>query len=264
MRTRDVMNVPALLVAIGGPAAGITMWYGVDLATGRPGLALGLGAAVIYVASRVTRALSSGCSFTDGAADTCATLVVVGAPYSLLVLVGVPAIVALPVGIAVGLPLGSLVARLGSVLGERRRNEDRNVEGEAMTKSVITRLFVGGIVAVFAGLVLAAVAIVGAFANGVFVVDGSDVTGVHWSPFAWTMVGLMVVAILGMIAGAIAGLVAWIGALLNTVQLEDKTWFVVLLVLGLLSFGLVAMLAYVIAGPDATRREVATIAHAAG
>jgi len=44
--------------------------------------------------------------------------------------------------------------------------------------------------------------------------------------------------------------VSWIGALLNTIQLEDKTWFVLLLVLGLFSFGFVAMIAYVIAGPD--------------
>ena len=54
------------------------------------------------------------------------------------------------------------------------------------------------------------------------------------------------------LVGALAGLVAWIGAVLNTAQLEDKTWFIVLLVLGLLSFGFVAMIAYVIAGPDGT------------
>ena len=39
---------------------------------------------------------------------------------------------------------------------------------------------------------------------------------------------------------------------------KDKTWFVLLLVLGILSFGLVAMIAYVIAGPDGTRRPTAT------
>jgi hypothetical protein len=44
--------------------------------------------------------------------------------------------------------------------------------------------------------------------------------------------------------------VAWIGALINTAQLPDKAWFVLLLVLGLLSFGFIAMVAYVIAGPD--------------
>ena len=58
-----------------------------------------------------------------------------------------------------------------------------------------------------------------------------------------------------MLGGIIAGIVAWIGALLNTVQLPDKTWFVLLLVLGLLSFGFFAMVAYVIAGPDSAQQE---------
>jgi len=39
----------------------------------------------------------------------------------------------------------------------------------------------------------------------------------------------------------------------NTYQLEDKTWFLVLLVLDLFSFGFLAMLAYIFAGPDSTR-----------
>jgi len=50
--------------------------------------------------------------------------------------------------------------------------------------------------------------------------------------------------------GLIAGLVAWIGALLNTWQLESKTWFVVLLLLGIFNFGFFAMIAYLVAGPD--------------
>jgi len=79
---------------------------------------------------------------------------------------------------------------------------------------------------------------------------------------AWTIIGLGLVAALAMIAGFIGGLVSWIGALLNTSQLEDKTWFIVLLVLGLLSFGLVAMIAYVIAGPDGTRQTDARALHA--
>lgn len=58
-----------------------------------------------------------------------------------------------------------------------------------------------------------------------------------------------------MTGGFIGGMVSWIGALLNTSQLTDKTWFVILLVLGLLSFGLVAMIAYVIGGPDGTRSD---------
>jgi hypothetical protein len=45
---------------------------------------------------------------------------------------------------------------------------------------------------------------------------------------------------------------AWIGALFNTFRLDGKTWFVALLVLCLFSFGWVAMVAYVVAGPDST------------
>ena len=53
---------------------------------------------------------------------------------------------------------------------------------------------------------------------------------------------------------------SWIGALLNTSQLESKTWFAVLLLTGIFNFGFIAMLAYVIAGPDGsapTSRPVA-------
>lgn len=122
-----------------------------------------------------------------------------------------------------------------------------------MTKASITRFFIGGLIAVFAGLLLAVVAVWAAFAGGEFVMNGPDVTGVRPTAFGWSMIGLIIIGGLSMVGGAIAGLVSWIGALLNTVQLEDKLWFVLLLVLGLLSFGFIAMVAYVIAGPDGTQ-----------
>lgn len=122
-----------------------------------------------------------------------------------------------------------------------------------MSKATVVRIFVGSVVAVVAGIVLAFAAVWLAFANGVFVMDGPDVAGIESTPFAWSMVGLLVVAALAMVGGFIGGLVSWIGALLNTAQVEDKSWFILLLVLGLLSFGLIAMIAYVIAGPDGTR-----------
>jgi hypothetical protein len=50
--------------------------------------------------------------------------------------------------------------------------------------------------------------------------------------------------------------------LLNTAELTDKTWFIILLVLGLFSFGLVAMIAYVIAGPDGHRSPATPQVHA--
>ncbi len=123
-----------------------------------------------------------------------------------------------------------------------------------MSKPTVTRIFVGSVVAVVAGLVLAFVAVWIAFANGSFIMDGPDVVGVHWTGLSWAMVGLFAVSALAVIGGAIGGLVSWIGALLNTAELTDKTWFILLLVLGLLSFGLVAMIAYVVAGPDGTAK----------
>jgi len=135
-----------------------------------------------------------------------------------------------------------------------------------MSKSLVTRLFVASLVAVVGGLVLMAGGILFAYANGAFVMSGPDVTGIEPSPFAWSMVALAVVGLLVMIGGAIGQFVAWIGAVLNTSRLEDKTWFLVLLVLGLLSFGFIAMILYVVAGPDglAPPRSVAMSPTAAG
>lgn len=125
-----------------------------------------------------------------------------------------------------------------------------------MTKPTVTALFLGSVVAVVAGAILAFVAVWIAFANGAFIMDGPDVVGVQSTPSAWIILGLGIVAALAVIAGLIGGLVSWIGAVLNTALLDDKLWFILLLVLGLLSFGLIAMIAYVIAGPDGTARRV--------
>ena len=67
------------------------------------------------------------------------------------------------------------------------------------------------------------------------------------------LIALAALAVVVMIGAAIAQFVAWLGAVLNTSRLEDKTWFIVLLVTGLLSFGFVAMIVYLIAGPDGTQ-----------
>lgn len=119
-----------------------------------------------------------------------------------------------------------------------------------MTKPTVTRFFVGSILAIAGGLVLTVVAGLLAFANGALVYNGPDVVGVNESAFGWAMITLAAIGCLVMAAGAIGQFVAWIGAVLNTFRLEDKTWFVVLLLLGLFSFGFIAMLIYVLAGPD--------------
>jgi hypothetical protein len=126
-----------------------------------------------------------------------------------------------------------------------------------MSKSTVTRLFVGSAIAVVAGLLLGLTALWVAFANGAFVMRGNDVIAIQPGPGAWFVLGIGILAGLVVMGGLVGGLVSWIGALLNTAALPDKTWFILLLVLGLLSFGLVAMIAYVIGGPDGTRQPAA-------
>ena len=119
-----------------------------------------------------------------------------------------------------------------------------------MRKSTIVRLFVGSLLGLGAAVVLFLVAGALAVRDGVFVMNGPDVVGIQAGPFTGTLIGVAVVAVLVAVAAGVVQVVAWIGALLNTVQVEDKTWFVLLLVLGLVSLSLPVMIAYAIAGPD--------------
>jgi hypothetical protein len=121
-----------------------------------------------------------------------------------------------------------------------------------VSKATVTRLFVGSIIAVIAGAILAIAAVAVAIASNVFVMTGNDVTGVRSSGLAWSLIGLGIVGGLAIAGGLISGLLSWIGALLNTWQVESKAWFVGLLLLGIFNFGFVAMIAYLVAGPDGT------------
>ena len=132
-----------------------------------------------------------------------------------------------------------------------------SVEIVHMSKKNVTRLFVGAIVAFGAGLVLGFAASWAALASDVIDLGGSYVIDVNGGSGAWTALGLVVVASLALLGGTVAAVVSWIAALLNTWQLEDKMWFASLLALGLLGFGVVAMIAYVVAGPDGTKQGMA-------
>ena len=125
-----------------------------------------------------------------------------------------------------------------------------------MSKKNVTRLFVGAIVAVGAGLVLGFAALWAALASDAIDIGGSDVIDVNGGSGAWTALGLVIGGSLVILAGTVAAVVSWIAALVNTWQLEDKVWFASLLALGLLGFGVVAMIAYVVAGPDGTQPAV--------
>ena len=141
-----------------------------------------------------------------------------------------------------------------------------SIETFRMSKKNIARLFVGATVAVVAGVVLGIAALWAALASDAIDLGGSDYIDVNGGSGAWTALALVIVGSLVMLGGTIAAVVSWIAALLNTWQLEDKLWFGALLAGGLLGVGVIAMIAYVVAGPDGTTQSVArpSIAGAAG
>jgi hypothetical protein len=119
-----------------------------------------------------------------------------------------------------------------------------------MTKNTVVRLFIGSLIAFGAGAVVTIFAIALAVANDVFVMDGNEIVAIQGGALAWALIGTAILGGLAAAGGVVAGFVAWIGAVLNTWQLESKAWFIGLLLLGIFNFGFFAMIAYVIAGPD--------------
>ena len=139
-----------------------------------------------------------------------------------------------------------------------------------MTKSTVVRTWLGGLVALAGGLALMALSIGLMLGYGGTFTQSSDGQVYNFVPkldgFFWsTVVGIVFGSVIAAVGGLVQ-LVAWIGAMMNTFQLEDKAWFAVLLAGGLVGLvigvvGFVAMVAYVIAGPDGTgvRRSPAAI-----
>ena len=121
-----------------------------------------------------------------------------------------------------------------------------------MTKSTVAKIFIGSLMTIVAGVFVVAIGFLIALSTGTLVMEGPDVTGFELSSAAPAAFSVALLGMLCIVAGAIGQFIAWIGALVNTSRLDDKTWFVILLVLGLLSFGFIPMLVYVLAGPDGT------------
>ena len=119
-----------------------------------------------------------------------------------------------------------------------------------MSKATVTRLFIGSGIAIVSGAIVAIAAVWLAIANNVFVMAGPDIIGISGGALAWSLLALGILGGLAVAGGFIGGLVSWIGALLNTWQLESRTWFAVLLLLGIFNLGFFAMIAYLIVGPD--------------
>jgi hypothetical protein len=130
-----------------------------------------------------------------------------------------------------------------------------------MTKSLITKTWIGGLAVFAAGIIVAVVGVFLMLAYGGTFTQIAGTNNYNFDPningFFWVTIGLIVTG--GVIAfiGSIAQFVAWIGGMINSYALPDRTWFAVLLIGGVLSFafaplGFAAMLAYVIGAPDGT------------
>ncbi len=132
-----------------------------------------------------------------------------------------------------------------------------------MSRRTVLQIFVWTLVAMIAGLVLLVGALLALVANDALIMDGPDVVGFRSGAFGWTMVGVGVAGALLVVGGAIGQFVAWIGALVRTVESPDKTWFVVLLVTGLLGMGLVGMIIYLFAAKEPDEDPSGQTQHAA-
>ena len=135
-----------------------------------------------------------------------------------------------------------------------------NSEVVEMTKSLVVKLFWGSLIGLVAGLILMGITFALAITNDIFIMSGPDVIGIRSGVLPWILLGLCALAMLLLLFAAVAHFVAWIGAVLNTAQLPDKTWFVILLVVGLLGLVFIATVAYVIAGPDGVKAKEEAIA----
>ncbi len=127
----------------------------------------------------------------------------------------------------------------------------QKLEKFSMSKPAITRLFKAAIAFVVAGSVSGTAVAIWALANRAITLGGSPFVTFNPATVAGAIVGLVIASVLTGV-GTIAAIVAWVGALANTARLEDKTWFTTLLVSGLVRFGWIAMIAYVVRGPDGT------------
>ena len=127
-----------------------------------------------------------------------------------------------------------------------------------MTKRTVTRLWLTGL-----GLLIVGGIIVGSGVGVLFANGGTWSGEAFHSDFSptmnalfWGSVAMMSTGGLLFLAGGILQFIAWIGAMVNTARASDKTWFVLLLVLGVVGFHFFVMIAYLIAGPDVPRYPI--------
>ncbi len=127
-----------------------------------------------------------------------------------------------------------------------------------MRRDIVKRTWLVGLVFFVAGLVVAGIG-VGLMLGHAGTWVSAPSGGVDFQPtlnaFFWSTVATTAFGGLLVLTGGILQFAAWIGALITTSRAVDKTWFVVLLVLGLLGLQFVVMIVYLVAGPDDAPRS---------
>jgi hypothetical protein len=126
-----------------------------------------------------------------------------------------------------------------------------------MSKKLVVGIFVWSLLGLVASAALIIAAIAIAALSDSLIMRGDDVVGIERNPSVVAAVTMAAVGALVLIIASVGQFVAWVGAVVNTFALEDKTWFVILLVAGLVSLGFIATLVYVLAGPDGTKQVTA-------
>lgn len=127
-----------------------------------------------------------------------------------------------------------------------------------MSKPTIVKTWLAGLVALAGGLILA---MGGVFVMLAFGGSFTRVSDTNWDfnpaldAAFWMSVAIISLGGLIAVVGSIVQLVAWVGAVVNSYPLPDRTWFMVLLIGGVASFvfapaGFAVMIAYIIAAPD--------------
>ena len=130
-----------------------------------------------------------------------------------------------------------------------------------MTKSLITKVWIAGLAVFAAGIIVALVGVFLMLGYGGTFTQVAGTNNYNFNPnidgFFWVTIAIIVTGGVIALIGSIGQFVAWIGGMVNSYALPDRTWFAVLLIGGVLSFafaplGFAAMLAYVIGAPDGT------------
>jgi hypothetical protein len=123
-----------------------------------------------------------------------------------------------------------------------------------MRKTTITKVWLGGITAIALGLVAMGIAVGAVFCSAGTFTTGPEGQIYSFTPredsYFWSLIAVVIVGGLAALAGAIAQFIAWIGAIVNSYHLADRMWFLVTLLLGLVGFGLIVMILYLILAPD--------------